>query len=89
MMKLTKTQAANLNQIWTTKTAFGATDRQRTVRMTRSQAATAGYGWMNFNASSSLVAKGLARTLVTTDELLGHRVVVLVLTDKGRAALGI
>lgn len=88
MTKLTKTQTANLTAIWTTKVAYGATDRQRTVRVSRDQAASAGYGWMNFNASSSLVSKGLARKLVTRDEILGHRIVVLVLTDHGRAAIG-
>lgn len=86
---MTKTQAAALKTIWTSKTAFGAQDRGRTVRLTRGQAAKAGYGWMNFTTSCALVSKGLARTLVTKDELTGCRIEVLVLTDAGRAAIGV
>lgn len=89
-MKLTATATKNLKAIWTTKVAYGATaDRVTSVRLTAAQAAKAGYRSMNRNAASSLVAKGLAKTLVTKDEILGHRVLVLVLTDEGRAALGV
>jgi hypothetical protein len=87
---MTKTAIANLNRIWTEKVAYGATKNRRNVsRLSRVQAKDAGYGWMNMNSSSSLVAKGLARTLVTKDEILGHRVLVLVLTEAGRKAIGV
>lgn len=87
-MKLTATATQNLKNIWTAKIAAGATDRRATYRITKGQAAKAGYGWMNANASASLVSKGLAQTLVTKDEISGCRILVLVLTDLGRAQIG-
>jgi hypothetical protein len=89
MAKLTKTQLDNLNRIWTTKVAYGAKDGAGlTGPISASLAATVGYGWISYLTSGALVRKGLARKLVTKDEVLGHRVVVLVLTDAGRAAIG-
>jgi hypothetical protein len=90
-MKLTKTQTAALKTIWTAKTAYGAQDKDygMTLRIDRAAAKTAGYGWMNFNTSSVLVRRGLVRTLVTRDTILGHRVLVMVLTDLGRAQIGV
>lgn len=87
-MKLTATATQNLKTIWTVKTAYDAKGPQG-GRLTRKQAAEAGYGWMNSNASYSLVKKGLAQVLVTKDEILGCRIRVLVLTDLGRAQLGV
>ena len=90
-MKLTATAKNNLKTIWTSKTAAGATDRRSSYRITRKQAAQAGYGWMNSNASYSLVSKGLARVLITKDTVgtTGALVEVLVLTDLGRAQIGV
>lgn len=89
-MKLTKTQTANLTAIWTTKTAAGAIDADgRQVRMSKGQCAAAGFVNMNANASSSLVTKGLATALTTLVAVGAYRVQVLILTDAGRAALGV
>jgi len=88
-MKLSKTTTAALTTIWTSKTAYGARTTYGVERLTRKQAASAGYGWMNFSTSNALEAKGLVRTLVTRDEVSECRILVLVLTDLGRAQLGV
>jgi hypothetical protein len=89
MAKLTKTQIANLTQIWTERTAFGTTDRVRTFRLTRAEAKTLGYAWINRNSANALLAKGYITGMVTLDNYLGNRVEVAVLTDLGRAAIGV
>lgn len=91
-MKLTATQTKNLKAVWTTKVAGGlvkADDRRRQTRISKATAAKAGYAAINGNSVSGLLNKGLAREMVTTDEVNGFRVTILVLTEKGREAIGV
>lgn len=88
-MKLSATATAALTTVWTSKVAYGARTQYGINRLTRKQAASAGYGWMNRNTCNGLEDKGLIRTLVTRDEISGCRVLVMVLTDLGRAQIGV
>lgn len=98
--KLTKTQTANLNRIWRHRTAAGLVSRNvqgagrdlHTAIDGKTCVAT-GFDKMHANAAYSLVSKGLARTLVTKVSITNGYgtffVKVLVLTDAGRAAIGV
>lgn len=91
-MKLTKNQTENLKAIWTSKVAYGvfSTERSHWARIGKTECAATGFVNMHSNASQSLVMKGLARPLTTlVDCGQGYRVQVLVLTDLGRAQLGV
>ncbi len=98
--KLTKTQRDNLNRIWQHRTAAGLVSRNipgagREVHtaIDGRTCVSLGFDKMHANAAYSLVSKGLARTLVTkvsmTNEWGTFFVKVLVLTDAGRAAIGV
>lgn len=93
--KLSKAQRSNLVRIWTERCAYGlkATDRQMVTLIDARVCTLTGFARMNRNASSSLVSKGLARVLTTTveysNDYADFRVQVLVLTDKGREAIGV
>lgn len=95
MAKITKNQAANLNRIWTERVACGLVHESREYHtaIDRPVSAQTGFAQMHRNASYNLVRKGLARVLVTKVKYTGaygtFRVQVLVLTDAGRAAIGV
>lgn len=100
--KITKKQRETLKGIWTERTAAGITaqgpegHRFRTLIDTRTATAH-GFVKLNGNACSSLLEKGLIRLLTTTttwtSDVYGktytNRIQVAVLTDAGRAAIGV
>lgn len=100
--KATKAQLKALQGIWTTKTAAGITcwgpegHRFRTLIDTRTATAH-GFAKLNGNACASLLGKGLITLVTTTVEWTSdvygktyhHRIQVAVLTDAGRAAIGV
>ena len=79
-MKLTKSQTTNLKSIWTSRIAFN---------LNAAQAKAAGFGYMHLNPRYQMVDLGMARVLVTLNEIGGQRVEVLILTDLGREILGV
>lgn len=93
--KVTKTQRANLVRIWTERTAYGLIEinRRYCTLIDARTCKTTGFSKMHANAQSSLISKGLARTLVTKVRYEnGHGtflVQVLVLTDEGRKVIGV
>lgn len=94
MAKLTKTQTANLTTIWTTRTAHGLLSADGySAGISKGAAAAAGFGKVNGNSVAGLLDRGLVRIFTTTHRTVvggqTYRVQVLVLTDAGRAAIGV
>lgn len=89
----TAAQLKTLRRIWTEPTASGCTDLSRrgyTYLINTADAAKAGFGKLNGNSASSLLEKGLIRELVTkVDGPNGTKLVLAILTDAGRAAIGV
>jgi hypothetical protein len=94
-MKLTKSQTKNLNRIWTEKVAYMlvSADRSYSTQIDSKTCAATGFAKMHLSGAASLVSKGLATVLTTktdyTTKTGTFRVQVLVLTDAGRAAIGV
>lgn len=100
--KVTKAQLKTLKGIWTQRTAAGITctgpEGNRFTTLIDTKTATAhGFAKLNGNARASLVEKGLIRVLTTTTtftttcygKTYTNRIQVAVLTDAGRAAIGV
>jgi hypothetical protein len=97
--KLTKSQISNLNRIWTERVAFGtvAEDRSYSTAIDARMATKYGFAKMHRNAQTKLIELGLVRVLVTKvgyavtsyGKTYTGRITVCVLTDAGRAAIGV
>ena len=96
MAKITKTQRETLRRIWTERMAVGLVKADERSMLTAINAATArkeGYSKLNGNSHSSLADKGLIIDYVTKTKVecpAGTFLIrVAVLTEAGRAALGV
>jgi hypothetical protein len=102
--KATKAQLKTLKGIWTTPTAAatlwdheGADGGVVSCLVDSKQAAAAGFAKLNGNSRASLLGKGFIRLLTVTKRyhttVYGkpstYRIQVAVLTDAGRAAIGV
>jgi hypothetical protein len=100
--KATKAQLKTLEGIWTQRTAAGISyttaDGNRFRRLIDTKTATQyGFSKLNGNACASLLGKGFIQLLTTTvthtstsyGRTYVGRIQVAVLTDAGRAAIGV